>query len=58
MEELIGKRCSIIFDLPGTDWPLPGYPAWAVVEAIDMPMIKLDRIWVNTKFIQTITAYG
>ena len=54
MDELIGKRCSIVFKLPSGDWPIPGYPAWATVKKVDMPMIKLDGIWVNVNIILSI----
>ena len=57
MKELIGKECAIVFNLPDEDWPIHGYPAWATVEAVDMPMIKLDDLWVNVSIIKTIKEY-
>jgi hypothetical protein len=61
MKELIGKRCSIEFNLPDDEWPLSGFPAWATVEKVDMPMIKLGgwgmSIWVNVSIIKEIRSY-
>lgn len=60
MKELIGKECTIIFNLKPFEWPIQGSPAWATVEAVDMPMVKLvalhtrKGIWVNAAIIQTI----
>lgn len=57
MNELIGQRCQIIFSLPPQDWPIPGYPAFADVTAVDMPMIKFRSYgWINCAVIQQIKA--
>lgn len=55
LRALIGKRCAIIFDLPFNDWPIPGSPAWAYVEDVDGCMVLLDKVWVNTRIIRTIS---
>lgn len=60
MNELIGKECIVDFNLPAMEWPIKGWPAQATVEAVDMPMIKLQPrfcgapIWVNSAIIKTI----
>jgi hypothetical protein len=60
MEELIGKKCICDFNLPPIKWPISGYPAFVVVDAVAMPMIKMrsihagDPIWVNAAIIETI----
>lgn len=59
MKELIGKRVRITLNLPDTKWPIPGFPAWADVEKVDMPMIKFhDYGWINTAIIQSISEAG
>jgi hypothetical protein len=64
VKELIGQRCACVFDLPHTEWPISGYPAWVVVVAVDMPMVCLKSdfghtpIWVNAATIKTISARG
>lgn len=57
MNELIGYKCSIVFNLPDDEWPISGHPAWAVCEDVDMPMIKLDGTWINAGIIKTISPY-
>jgi hypothetical protein len=60
MKALIGHQCRIVFNLPAMEWPISGYPAWASVEAVDMPMILLKTrwgesyIWINSMIIKTI----
>lgn len=60
MHELVGRRCTCDFALAHTDWPIPGYPAFVIVEAVDMPMVKMRSIhagkpiWVNVSAIRTI----
>jgi hypothetical protein len=58
MRELIGQKCAIIFNLPATEWPIPGYPAWATVEDVDMPMVKADGLWFNCAIVKTIRISG
>ena len=59
-ESLIGKKCWIYFNLPSDEWPVAGSPAFATVEAVEMPLIKLatefgnDVVWVNANIIKTI----
>ena len=60
MNELIGKTCICIFSLPPEKWPIAGYPAFVVVESVDMPMLKMrsfhtgESIWINAMFIESI----
>jgi hypothetical protein len=60
MKELIGRLCECVFLLPGNEWPIQGYPAWVIVEDVDMPMVKMcskfggKSIWVNVDVIKTI----
>lgn len=60
MKELIGHTCRCIFNLPYDEWPFQGSPAWVVVEAIDMPMLKMSSMhgsrskWVNAAIIKEI----
>jgi hypothetical protein len=62
MNELIGKVCWCDFDLPSHDWPMPGFPAYVVVQGVDMPMVKLcsrwggQAVWVNASIIKKISA--
>jgi hypothetical protein len=58
VKELIGQSCMIIFNLPGTRWPIPGYPAFGTVQAVDMPMVKIDGRWLNTSIIEQIQVSG
>ncbi len=61
MKALIGRECCCIFNLPGTEWPIEGYPAWVIVVDVDMPMICMKSkwagrpIWVNASIIKTIS---
>lgn len=58
LRELIGHRCRCVFNLPSSDWPFEGYPAWVYVDDVDLPLIKLrsygDPRWVSAATIQTI----
>jgi hypothetical protein len=60
MQSLIGKRCECTFSVEYREWPIAGSPAFVVVEAVDMPMIKMlgdfDEypIWVSASIIKTI----
>lgn len=62
MKELIGYECCCVFNLPATEWPISGYPAWVVVDAVDMPMIKMRSqfggkpMWLHVGLIKTIEA--
>lgn len=62
MAELIGKECRCVFDLPAVDWPIPGYPAWVIVDAVDMPMLKIrskfagQPFWINVSAIRSLDA--
>ena len=60
--ELIGRddvRC--VFNLDPCKWPIPGYPAWIVIEAVDMPLMLIrskwsrEKIWINASIIETIS---
>lgn len=61
MKELIGLRCTAVFNLPDNQWPIAGYPAWVIVDAVDMPMVKMRSmhagapLWINAAVIQTIS---
>lgn len=57
MEELIGHRVSIIFNLPSSEWPINGSPAFATVDDVCMPMIKLEGQWINVSIIRTISLW-
>ena len=56
--ELIGHICAVKFQ--GHIWPIPGTPAWVIVEAVDMPMLKMrskfggQSLWVNASTIDNI----
>ena len=59
--ELMGKRCAVVFDLPSTEWPIEGSPAWVYIIDIEMPLIYLSSLesgkcalWVNVNIIKTI----
>ena len=61
-DELIGRddvRC--VFNLDPCKWPIPGYPAWIVIEAVDMPLMLIrskwsrEKIWINASIIETIS---
>jgi len=58
MKNLIGWNCAIYFNLPASEWPIAGSPAWAVVTDVDMPMVELtvgsQSLWVNAATIQMI----
>jgi len=60
LRELIGKECAVVFNLEPQDWPFPGYPAWLVVEDVDLPLVKMcyrcgsGAQWVNASLIKTI----
>lgn len=60
MKNLIGKKCRCVFDLPHTEWPISGYPAWVEVLDVDMPMVCMKDafagkpMWVNASIIKTI----
>jgi len=57
MKKLIGERCVITFSLDHLDWPLQGYPAFAIVTDVDMPLIEFDgRVWINANTIRTIAT--
>lgn len=59
MKELVGKQAVIIFNLPSSEWPIEGCPAWVNIDAVDMPMIKITAygrsVWINANIIKTIT---
>ena len=59
--EMVGKRCGCYFTLDPTRWPFPGFPAWLVVLAVDMPMVKMApdfngerAVWINASTIEKI----
>ena len=49
--EFIGDSC---------DWPVPGCPAWIIIEAIDMPLLLIraahggELMWVNAAIIKRV----
>lgn len=61
MKELIGWECCCVFNLPSIEWPIAGYPAWVVVDDVDMPMVKMrsrhggEAMWLNASIIKTIS---
>lgn len=62
LADLVGHECRCEFDLPSSEWPIPGYPAWVRVLAVDMPMIRLasrshgdDGFWFNVGKILRIS---
>lgn len=63
MDELVGKRCLCEFAMDPVRWPFPGFPANVIVEAVDMPMVKLrsffsDRtLWINASAILKLEAF-
>lgn len=63
MKNLIGKKCRCVFSLLPRDWPFEGYPAWVIVDEVDMPMVLMRSAhggtvgrWVNAGIIETIEA--
>lgn len=62
MNELIGHECRCVFNLPPNEWPIEGYPAFVIVDAVDMPMVKMRSkfsgvpMWVNAATIKTIRS--
>lgn len=62
MNELVGKACRCEFSLPFTEWPIPGFPAWVIVDAVDMPMVKMRSrhagapFWINSAYIKIISS--
>jgi hypothetical protein len=65
VKKLIGHMVSIVFDLPSTEWPIEGYPAFCVVIEVDMPMIEIKRqyainqsVWINVGTIKTLRDQG
>lgn len=58
LRELIGHRCCCVFNLPSSDWPFKGYPAWVYVDDVDLPLLKLRSYgaprWVSAACILTI----
>ena len=56
-EEYIGQTCSIVFNLPPTNWPIAGYPARATLDAVDMPLLCFSGLWVNARDIKTISLF-
>jgi hypothetical protein len=57
---LVGQVCSVVFNLPSGEWPISGYPAWVVIDTVEMPLIEMHSIhagkpiWVNASDIKTI----
>jgi hypothetical protein len=61
LHELVGQQCAILFDGPYADWPVKGYPAWVVIEAVESStvtmrpllggpsvqadVLTIDRVW-------------
>lgn len=61
LRELVGHRCRCVFNLPDSEWPFPGYPAWVRVLDVDLPLVKLGsahydgrHVWVLAMLIKTI----
>lgn len=60
LSELIGRRMRCEFTLPEASWPIRGWPAWVIIEAVDMPMVKMrsahagESMWVNASIIQRL----
>lgn len=64
MRELIGFVSACEFRMDATKWPVAGFPAWVVVEDIDMPMVKMrnkfggSSFWINAADIVSIRSTG
>jgi len=64
LKDLIGKTCRLEFALPAIEWPISGFPAWVIIESVDMPLVKMcsshggSSVWVNAGLIKTISAEG
>ncbi len=62
LKELIGCQCRAEFNLPPSEWPVSGWPAWILVEDVDMPLIKIKSrwektsLWVNATLFKTIES--
>ena len=63
LKKWVGKKCSVQFDLPHTEWPIPGFPAHVFIDGVEMPLIKMRSIhagepmWINAKFIKSIVLF-
>lgn len=59
-ELMNAARCRLEFNLPSSEWPISGFPAWVKILDVDMPMIKMKSvhggmgIWINSAVIKTI----
>lgn len=55
-----GKKLPVEFNLPSSEWPIDGFPAWVVIESVDHLMVRMrsafggDSILVNMSVIKTI----
>jgi hypothetical protein len=65
VHKLIGHLVTIEFNLPSTEWPIAGFPAWGIITAVDMPLIEVQGYhvrssltWVNVKDVKKITDCG
>lgn len=61
LEELVGQEVQINFGGLPSEWPISGYPAWAIIEAVEPPLIKIrakfgngSAAWYNLNLIKTM----
>jgi hypothetical protein len=60
LKELIGHRCRCEFSVRDVEWPIAGFPAWVIVDDVDMPMIKMrsafsgSPMWLHVDLIKRI----
>ena len=45
LSDLVGKHVAVAFNLPHTQWPIHGFPAWCVVRGVDSGMVCLMERW-------------
>lgn len=50
MDELIGKECGCEFADEFSKWPVPGTPAWVIVDAVALPLVKMRSKWAGEPF--------
>ena len=44
-DDMIGQEVSIVFNLPSAEWPIDGYPAWAIFEGADSGLVRFRVDW-------------
>tara|TARA_B100001105_G_scaffold236652_1_gene212601 strand:+ start:5387 stop:5734 length:348 start_codon:yes stop_codon:yes gene_type:complete len=69
LADLVGRRVTVEFALPLSEWPFPGTPAHLHVYGVEGPLISLEYSpsygstppqpkWFSLGIIKSITAFG